>query len=535
MTMIAVIVIVLLHDVNCDWHRCIREYKDVHCTYYDNKRVFVKKYLVNDNLRKGQLWLLADGPGRTSESSFSNSYVNELRNSLQYYDIYVMDYRGTGLSARFVCPSGRTLRTNNKRVFDSCVRSLNVKLSRSDLQFSNYSTDAVARDVINIIRDTRTERDTIALYGLGYGSYVLNRVLLYEPDLIQMAIVDNVMLPSYQMFSADDNIHQISTKFLKLCEQNSWCNTKFSSQVMNFTQLVLTKQSKGSKCLPHYYSSTQLKLYLGRALLDPSLRQTILPLLYRLYRCDKSDIGFLQNLYTSIYKYVIDPLPFDEDKHGWDSPEVFAIIAGSEFTNYTELPDANIYKSTHDKQPYFTLNRSYLIDTTVTFMKPLIYNDPFAGQYASNYQNSLLVFNSNLDKYSNEGGVTYYNELVNTADRHIVTCNTCSYAMAIQEPCAKQYLIHYLNKNLTNVNCSMPDINTNYFQTLYSKDQYYALTINTLELYEGGKSHGVVTNAVLITFIVGIFSCCILCCFFTTFICIFSMLLLKTPQWKRLY
>jgi pimeloyl-ACP methyl ester carboxylesterase len=135
---------------------------------------------------KTPLILLNGGPGAEG-LSYGFSRAREFGPALERYELVALDTRGTGESGAIDCP--RAQKTNDY----SPVAELMAAAAACGRQLGDraglYGTAATVEDIDALRQALGAER--ISLYGVSYGTHVVQRYVLAHPDRVDRVVLDS--------------------------------------------------------------------------------------------------------------------------------------------------------------------------------------------------------------------------------------------------------------------------------------------------------------------------------------------------------
>ena len=129
--------------------------------------MFVKRYPAAKQPAKGQLWLLAGGPGEAGSCYEHTAF--RVAKSIPLLDIYMPDHRGTGKST-LADRAGGVTPTNAA----ACAKKFQ--------HLDGLTTTDAARDVAALIDATRVPAQQVFVLGVSHGTYWAQRYLQVRPD-----------------------------------------------------------------------------------------------------------------------------------------------------------------------------------------------------------------------------------------------------------------------------------------------------------------------------------------------------------------
>jgi len=395
---------------------------------------FVKRYPSIRQPAKGTLWLLEGGPGNSGAAL--EDVAMSARRYLQYFDVYVPDYRGTGRSSRLTCGDRNPL-SNTKSEVKSCFDA--VEESEGDF-ISGYSTENAARDVIHFYNMTQMGRDEtqdLVLYGVSFGTLWLNSIISLEPQLVKKAIADSMVDPNVSLLDSDLNFLEAGNRFIQTCKDTDFCNDKFDGKVEEVIKNVFQAQSDSSTRCGAYWNPEFLSQVAARLLAHQEGRKFVFPIFYRLNRCERTDQTFLDNLQlvliSGILGYRIDGKVIDmnrlsEDFDSADNSDVlYALVGLSELGNVPNKTKEEFLSKFDGFPPYFHAGYSenlFNVFNAISEMdSPILYSESLS--LATHYSNPLLMLHGELDARTPLSFTDVWkNHFTNTDQRIIVFPNT---------------------------------------------------------------------------------------------------------------
>lgn len=284
--------------------------------------------------------------------------------------VYTLDQRGTGRSSQIVCDTSTTLDAN---AIVRCSQALNVVLGDNLVAFSITSA---AYDLVTIISQLQATTE-VYVYGLGYGTLIVERLLHYGIAAIKGYILDGSATTSGAKKSAfayiskaDEEFGEIGDDFLALCEKDSTCAAKFQDKSVStvltklLTHLDDATVTDDSNCASVFETSSaasasastatdpasyRLRRYLAMYMQNVTERAFIPVLIYRLNRCSEVDKPVLKNALTELQhreetmkansEVVFDLNAFSEL---WESPSAMEKKLSARFTE-SSLSSGRVY------------------------------------------------------------------------------------------------------------------------------------------------------------------------------------------------
>jgi len=338
-----------------------------------------------------------------------------------------------------------------------------------------FSTTNAALDIIYTINNVSNANDSVYIYGVSYGTYIGQRILLLE-TLIQFPL-KAVILDSVCAYSKCDlltyNYHfdQTVKDFLSQCEQDSSCSQNLANVTLKTTTLYsyLNGSSQNYVCssLLTNYGITSVNYRLFQSIFgylvssgDPR-RQLIVPILKRLDRCSQNDITDLKNLFS-----FFNIMPLSEVEVG-DSPSkqytygnmLFINIAISELFAtsslvFSGIPTVQQYLDTEKKFEFISSPGTEDIITD-SYVWPNYTNlDGNITLLNNNTNTTILLLNGNLDPQTPLDFAEYaFSFYKNNNTKRLIEFNGCKHGI-LTYPCGVNVIIDFLLKagNLSNIN-----------------------------------------------------------------------------------
>lgn len=279
--------------------------------------------------------------------------------------VYTLDQRGTGRSSQIVCDTSTSL---DASAVQRCSQALSVVLGNNLVAFSLTSA---AYDLVSLITLLHAKTE-VFVYGLGYGSLVVERLLHFGIADVKGYILDGAATTSggkkssfAYISKADDEFGQVGDAFLALCEKDATCSSKFSAksvtQVLDkvLASLDSAQVADDSNCasvftpapaMPSSSSSStavaavdpasyKLRRALAQLMHNVTERAFIPVVVYRLGRCNAADRSVLTRLFTRLLaresrlkakkEVVSDLIAFSEL---WESPSAMETKLSARFT-----------------------------------------------------------------------------------------------------------------------------------------------------------------------------------------------------------
>ncbi|KAF4316315.1 hypothetical protein BBO99_00002860 [Phytophthora kernoviae] len=277
--------------------------------------VFVKRVAATDSPgdKAKALWVLQGGPGASSTGieGLMNTMYEQLDREVS---VYTFDHRGTGRSARLECqaaqagalgsPGGSTIRLEE---MPACMDDIRFQI---DNQTAAFSVTSAAKDLAAIIDFALSDQD-VYVYGLSYGTYLVERLVHFAPASVRGFAVDGIVseagntVEKRSTFSNwDHDVGVVGERFLAACLNDTFCKGKFSdvTDLSAFVHELYDKldaavaggKSGENACADALSKNGVQPSYLlrssfGEYLMSDRMRLAIPAVIYRANRCTEED------------------------------------------------------------------------------------------------------------------------------------------------------------------------------------------------------------------------------------------------------
>ncbi|KAF0686136.1 Aste57867_22101 [Aphanomyces stellatus] len=252
------------------------------------------------------LWMLQGGPGESSINMEVLMYDAWVATG-GLVSVYTMDHRGTGRSELLGCAEG-----NSPYSPSYTARCLSkIKLAYGESAPAAFSVTSAATDLATVIQNELATSE-VFVYGLSYGTYLVERVMHLAPKGIKGYILDSIQseifyktkdAPYYSNWDRD--VGGVVETYLSYCDTDTFCASKIGPNAKAYVQGLYAKLDNGqNKCAdviktlaPEYAAkpSWAINGFLYTMLKDYNQRNLIPAVLYRLNRCNTADQGMVAN------------------------------------------------------------------------------------------------------------------------------------------------------------------------------------------------------------------------------------------------
>ncbi|RLN64032.1 hypothetical protein BBP00_00003708 [Phytophthora kernoviae] len=253
--------------------------------------VFVKRVAATDSPgdKAKALWVLQGGPGASSTGieGLMNTVYEQLDREVS---VYTFDHRGTG-----------------RKEMPACMDDIRFQI---DNQTAAFSVTSAAKDLAAIIDSALSDQD-VYVYGLSYGTYLVERLVHFAPASVRGFAVDGIVseagntVEKRSTFSNwDHDVGVVGERFLAACLNDTFCKGKFSdvTDLSAFVHELYDKldaavaggKSGENACADALSKNGVQPSYLlrssfGEYLMSDRMRLAIPAVIYRANRCTEED------------------------------------------------------------------------------------------------------------------------------------------------------------------------------------------------------------------------------------------------------
>ncbi|KAG1690617.1 hypothetical protein DVH05_027967 [Phytophthora capsici] len=327
--------------------------------------VFVKRYpaTVGKPKTARNVWFLEGGPGISTVPMEATATDVQTRLGGSF-NMYLMDHRGTGRSARLSCSAETKL---NSSLWGSDVEAPNVGKCAEELiskygDMASFSTTSVAKDVATFMGEHTNGEDTI-VFGWSYGTMLGERLMHLNPPEVTGYVLDGIAasmgartteFPYYSNWDSD--FGEVADRFLAMSQKDDEIAARFKKKGLAgtikhlITQFDKDPESPCSVIANSLYNNTgtdsssateaepasfALRRVLGTMLSDSEMRKLIPPVVYRLNRCADKD----QDILGRVIQVLQDSMNTKAEDENYQSLLLFNVIV---FSEMWEIPSPSV-------------------------------------------------------------------------------------------------------------------------------------------------------------------------------------------------
>ncbi len=330
--------------------------------------LFVKRYRATTSPR-GQLWLLAGGPGGSGAEFEFQIFDEPIQDFYPSFgeiapdlEIYLLDHRGTGRSSRLGCSSGEDAegiagRNVVEDEWPDCIDELESEWGED---LDGFTITEAATDLGMLIERTRRNDEPVFVYGVSYGTLWAQRYLHVFPDQPSGVILDSICSPGdcELTFGYDDGFDGVGNALLELCEAEDDCRAGFGREGVAATLDRVLADADAGACadVGLEIDPEDIRIVLGLMLRSWPLRDLVPATIARFRACDGDAIARLfalllpaedtpedllfsgiLNRHIGLSELTRMPLPTADEVAAHVESLRFSLDAGPEFVQLADL------------------------------------------------------------------------------------------------------------------------------------------------------------------------------------------------------
>jgi pimeloyl-ACP methyl ester carboxylesterase len=333
------------------------------------------------------LWLVSGGPGQSADAF--GTFVDELRADLPGFDIYTIEHRGVGQSARLGCPEQESPSSDQGTAITEAEVPACIAAVKAQWQdgLGDFRLTPAARDLAEAIDRTRTAGTPVFLYTVSYGTSVGIRYLQLRPNDAAGVILDSVSPPGIKFFGHyseqyDPVLHQLAD----LCAQDPRCAARLGSDPWAALSGVTQHVAAGA-CPGAMLTRTSLSAYAEQLLESDAVRVVAMALLHRVDRCAPEDLNAI-----AAFRNAAVTLS------GSGSPRTSQVLYWNVvFADRWEVPPPSVDEVTARCAPLALCDDDSIGLTRIRLDWPSFPEDPLNTQWPIVTGSPVLILNGELD------------------------------------------------------------------------------------------------------------------------------------------
>jgi pimeloyl-ACP methyl ester carboxylesterase len=351
--------------------------------------IFVSRARSFHSPHRGDLWLVQGGPGGSAD--IFGTFVDELRAQVPGFDIYTIEQRGVGQSARLGCPDQESPSSvGGTDIVESevaaCLQSVEAQWPGG---LAHFRLTPTARDLAEAIDRTRTPGVGVFVYGVSYGTSIAIRYLQLRPNDAVGVILDSVSPPGIKFFSHySEQYDTVLEKLAALCAKDSACAARLGADP--WTKLsVVTQQVAQGACPGAMMTRPGLSGYAEELLERDDARVVAMALLHRVGRCAPADIDAV-----TAFRNTADTMFGPQLGSSRSSQVLYWNVV---FSDRWEVPPPSLDTLTARCAPLALCDDDSLDLGRIRLGWPAFPEDPLNTQWPITTSSSVLLLNGALD------------------------------------------------------------------------------------------------------------------------------------------
>ncbi len=247
-----------------------------------------------------QLWFVAGGPGDSGTADLATLAGFE---AIAPVDLYTLDHRGVGDSGRLGCADQESKDSKEgieiaESEWSDCTERL-LEDAAEVLPF--VTTRQSVHDLGSAIDAHRDPDLPVVVWGVSYGSFLVNRYLQLYAGQADGAIVDGIVPADWSFVEFDAGIDQVTRRWLALCGDDPDCEAQLGSDPEQFALALLAALEDGH-CKRLELDAKTTRLVSGAFMMSGEPYSRLVPsMLYRLDRCKPRDIRAFVHLFDTLF------------------------------------------------------------------------------------------------------------------------------------------------------------------------------------------------------------------------------------------
>ncbi|MEL6344660.1 MAG: hypothetical protein AAFV53_16205 [Myxococcota bacterium] len=254
----------------------------------------------------GQLWVITGGPGASAVDDMAQLPVTALALE-QGLTVYAVDHRGVGGTGRLSC--GETLPAD-AAAWGRCGASIREEWGSA---FDHLTITQSARDLVALTA-TLAEGEDLWLYGVSYGSWVVERYIDHFPERNVAVILEAPVPRNTPLSRVDPQTDLTFREVMALCGADAACADRFGGEPQAVVDATLSSLDAGH-CAGLGMTASDAGRLFAHMLQRAETRDLVPAAAHRLQRCDVLDVERLKHLDGQVPR-ALGQLPITDGNTG---------------------------------------------------------------------------------------------------------------------------------------------------------------------------------------------------------------------------
>ncbi len=344
--------------------------------------VFAKRIPAATADPEGQVWLLEGGPGGSGSHGWPPT-MDYLHRAFPSFDAYTLDARGTGHSQFLPCPADETMErevdfASSMAQINHCISYL-VEEHGDDLHI--FGATPSSHDLHAFIEATRSDGDSVFLWGNSAGTHWAFRFLQLYPDAADGVVLEALLTPDFFGGFQDEGFETSIQSVLTMCADDVFCSSKLPDPRAALAGLI--EEMEGGHCSEHEWTAEGLRGMIGLLAYYRPYNEAIPAIIYRLARCGEADMAVLDE--------ILERMGFLASPQGF-SIAVFFNEYFSEMWDHPEYVESSAYIEYLDafyEDAQVVSGEGYMMNDI--FQVWPVYDDPLDGAWPETDAPMLLL------------------------------------------------------------------------------------------------------------------------------------------------
>lgn len=395
--------------------------------------LFVRKFpAVGVRRSRGQVWLIAGGPGESGASLYPA--LPAFRAAFAGYDLMVPDHRGTGFSSK-LCPVEEAPESADGIAlagaeWGGCIGAMHGDVPRSH----SFTISNAAHDLATLITRHRT-RGRVYVYGVSYGTQLVVRMMQVAPPRLDGIVLDGLVppetAPQWDLSHRTAIVDAVGRRLLS------------PDQTQRYGTLLDQPQPARQENIP----GGDLRRLLGSLINIPSARDRIPQIIDGLSRDDDAPLlaalAEAASLSSALSLYPQSP----------PSLPLVMLISGSENNERRDISQDMVYAEAKD-----ALFTSALPGLLVNSPAPLYQRDAAFGKLPPRLPRTLVVHGTLDPNTPYEGALEHAKLLAAVGDVQVATVERGAHFLALFAPeCFVGAVSAFVGRDAVPDRCAEPE------------------------------------------------------------------------------